>query len=126
MQAIPPWDPAGTIDHPASHMRPADVILIEQHTPGPDAGPCPPTFCNCSQWAYVPVEWNQAEFGVIRSATARGIVVIEPAGNGGQNVDDPRYLDRFNLGVRDSQAIMVGAVDSGEPGSGREFPAGRW
>jgi serine protease len=121
VQAIPPWDPSGTINLAASHLIPGDVMLIEQHIPGPDVGPCPPTFCNCSQWGFIPVEWNQAEFDAIRSATARGIVVVEPAGNGGQNLDDPRYLNRFNLGVRDSEAVMVGAINSGEPGSGASF-----
>ena len=37
--------------------------------------------------AYLPVETEQANFDAIRLATAQGIVVVEAAGNGDQNLD---------------------------------------
>lgn len=53
----------------------------------------------------LPVEAEQALFDAIRDlGTARDIIVIEPAGNGG--VD----LDQFYPGWGDSGAIMVGAA----------------
>jgi len=59
----------------------------------------------------VPVEWNSAEYNAIAQATALGIVVVEAAGNGGNNLDDPVYLSRFNRATRDSGAILVGAAN---------------
>ncbi|MBP7146540.1 MAG: S8 family serine peptidase [Acidobacteria bacterium] len=75
---------------------PGDVMLLEAQTSGPNG-------------QYCPVEWNQAEFDAISLATGKGIVVVEAAGNGSQNLDSPIFLDRFNRGVRDSGAIIVGA-----------------
>ncbi|MEI8255268.1 MAG: DM9 repeat-containing protein, partial [Deltaproteobacteria bacterium] len=117
VQAIPPWDPAGTINLAASRMSAGDVILIEQHFPGADPGPCPSNWqngsCNsCAQWGFVPAEWDYPSYQAIAYATARGIVVIEPAGNGGQNLDDTRYNGAFNRAFFDSGAIMVGAINS--------------
>lgn len=81
-----------------------DVMLLEAQTFGP-------TF------QYVPVEWNQAEYDAIVAATAKGIVVVEAAGNGSQNLDSATYLNRFNRSVRDSRAIIVGA--GATPSSGQ-------
>jgi hypothetical protein len=85
-----------------------DILLIEQHLPGPTDG-APPCVENCSQFGYVAVEERQAEFDVIRRATALGVIVIEPAGNGSMNLDHARYGSKFDRTVRDSGAIMVGA-----------------
>jgi len=46
---------------------------------------------------------------VIEDATSRGVVVIEAAGNGGENLDHRAYNRKFDRGKRDSGAIMVGA-----------------
>lgn len=87
-----------------------DVLLIEAQAYGPTS-------------QYVPVEWNQAEFDAIVTATAKGITVIEAAGNGGENLDGPAYLGRFDRAVRDSGAILVGAGYSpagGQPDRSRK------
>ncbi len=92
-----------------SKLRRFDVILIEAQVSGPPSGqPCPSS-CNCDQFELVPVEYNQAEFDAIRFATAFNLNVVEAAANGGMNLDDPRYGQRFNRTFRDSGAILVGA-----------------
>lgn len=101
---------ANAINQAAAALNPGDIILIEQHArgPGSDFG----CTCNCSQWRFVPMEYWQAEFDAIANTTARGIVVVEAAGNGGQNLDHSRYDNRFNRSIRDSGAILVGGGSS--------------
>jgi subtilisin family serine protease len=97
----------------ASKLRRGDVILIEQHYPsGKNSGTCPAACGNCAQWGYVAMEYFLPEYIAMRLATARGIHVVEAAGNGGMNLDDPRYGQRFSRDFRDSETIMVGASDA--------------
>jgi hypothetical protein len=53
------------------------------------------------------LEFLQAEYDAIAAATAKGIIVVEAAGNGASNLDDPAYNSLFNRAVRDSKAILV-------------------
>lgn len=87
---------ARAIDCAMTLLDPGDVMLIEAQTYGPNG-------------TFVPVEWDQAEFDAISIATAVGIVVVEPAGNGGEDLDDEIYGGLFDGRVRDSGAIVVGA-----------------
>jgi serine protease len=75
---------------------PGDVLLLEQQTTGPTG-------------AYVPLEWIQSVFDATQGATLAGRIVVAAAGNGGQNLDSPTYLGRFDRAVRNSGAIIVGA-----------------
>ena len=86
------------INEATKKLRPGDVILIEvQYRPG-------------SINDYVPVEYYDADFEAIQAAVAKGIVVVEAAANGSQNLDANKFEDKFNVKVRgDSGAIMVGA-----------------
>lgn len=66
-------------------------------------------------WNGMPMETVFADFQVIRLATALGIVVVEPTGNGRNNLDAFReavtgkfILSRASPDFRDSGAIMVG------------------
>jgi hypothetical protein len=103
---------AQAINIAAYQLLPGDVMLIEQHTPGPGTGmPCT---CNCEQWEYVPMEYYQESFDAIRLATAAGIIVVEAGANGGQNLDGSLYQERFNRIVRDSHALLVGAAGAGD------------
>jgi subtilisin family serine protease len=52
--------------------------------------------------------WDDV-FDVIQVATARGVVVIEAAGNGAEDLDHEAYKGKLDRRVRDSGAIMVGA-----------------
>ena len=97
----------------ASKLRRGDVILIEQHYPsGKPSGTCPAACGNCSQWGYVAMEYFLPEYIAMRLATARGIHVVEAAGNGGMDLDHARYEQRFSRDYRDSEAILVGASDA--------------
>ena len=57
----------------------------------------------------IPIEWEQATFDVVKIATGKGIHVFAAAGNGSQNLDDAKFLGRFDRNVRDSGAVMCAA-----------------
>lgn len=82
-----------------------DVILIEVSISSP--------FYVFGRVAYVPVEYEQENFDAVQYATALRRVVVEPVGNSIQDLDDPKYEDLFNVRVRNSGAIYVGASDWG-------------
>jgi serine protease len=105
---------ANSIQLAADGLRPGDILLIEQHTPGPSTGqPCPEGG-NCSQWEYVAMEYYQESFDVIRRAAARGVIVVEAAGNGTQNLDMAIYGRRFAPNIRHSGALLVGGSGPGD------------
>jgi subtilisin family serine protease len=87
---------AGAIDAAARELRPGDVLLIELQGVGP-------------RGRYLPVEHWDDVFDAIKAATDRGVVVIEAAGNGGEDLDHRAYGGKFDRARRDSGAIMVGA-----------------
>jgi subtilisin family serine protease len=74
------------------------------HAPGPNS----PPGVDPEQRGFVAVEYWDSEFAAIRYATAKGIYVVEAAGNGGEDLDDAVYQGRFSRVVRDSGAILVG------------------
>ncbi|MCP4571016.1 MAG: S8 family serine peptidase [bacterium] len=94
------WNVAGAIGLAVAALSAGDVILLEQ------------------QWdytgsnGYVPVEWYPATtpasqsygsiYAAIQNAVGNGIIVVEAAGNGGQNLDLMTWYG-------DSGAIIVGA-----------------
>ncbi|MFH1038305.1 MAG: S8 family serine peptidase [PVC group bacterium] len=104
------WNPAAAIATAAASLQAGDIILLEE------------------QWwlrpytiphMYVPIEWcgvsypdtvqtDNPVYAAIAGAVAAGIHVIEPAGNGGVNLDNYTWL-------ADSGAVIVGAggVSSG-------------
>ena len=105
------------INTAAANLNAGDIILIEIHAYAVDSGlPC---HCNCDQFEYVAMEYFQANFDAIQTATANGIIVVEPAGNGSMNLDSSIYASRFQRSFRDSGAIIVGASTSGVPHEGK-------
>lgn len=103
---------AKAIKTAADKLKKGDIILIELHRPGPNA-------TGVGQVGFIPIEWWSADFDAVKYATAKGIIVIEAAGNGAQDLDDAIYLNRFNRTNRDSGAILVGA---GAPPNGNFGP----
>ena len=98
--------PAEALAAAMDNLDAGDLILIELHAPGPNA-------TGFGQYGYIAMEYWQDNFDVIRLATARGIIVVEAAGNGEQDFDDPVYQGLFQRNVRDSGAIICGATDGG-------------
>ena len=111
------YDLADSIDTAAAALGPGDVILIEQQTAGANGG------CGSDQVGCVAVEWVQAYYDAIVSATAAGIIVVEAAGNGNEDLGDTGdYGSPFPDGRADSGAIIVGAGAApgcGSPARGR-------
>jgi hypothetical protein len=88
------YNVADAINRAAAVLLPGDVLLIEQQ--------------GWVDGTFTPVEIDPAVFDAIATAVAQGIVVIEPAGNGACDLDDPRWEGWFDRNERDSGAIMVG------------------
>jgi hypothetical protein len=96
----------------ASFLKFGDVMLLEMQVVDANTN-------------LYPVEILDAEFDAIRLATALGITVVEPAANGGMDLDAPilrdgdtaphSFLNRSSPDFRDSGAILVGAGSSTYP-----------
>ncbi|MEU8894103.1 S8 family peptidase [Streptomyces sp. NPDC048442] len=107
---------AATIQAAAARLSPGDLVLIELHRPGPRFD-----FAERDdQRGYIALEWWPDDLAAIRWATSRGIVVVEPAGNGAESLDDALYERRpdefpeqwrnpFNPSHGSSGAVLVGA-----------------
>lgn len=119
-------DTAGVIARVADALSAGDILLLEIHRPGPAA---PPVVSGgpATEEGYIPIEWWPDDFAAIRYATDKGLIVVEPAGNGTQNLDAPNYdtasvgfplswRNPFANGGPDSGAVMVGA-GMPEPGT---------
>lgn len=98
---------AGAIHQAANSLKPGDIILIELQRTGP-------------RNRYLPLEFWTDDFAAIRYAVIKGVIVVEAAGNGGENLDNSFYNNRpngfpntwknpFNLANPSSGAVMVGA-----------------
>lgn len=80
-----------------TNMNAGDVLLLEV------------------QRNFLPTEVDAADFDAIRLAVANGIIVVEAAGNGNNNLDNwtngggLTILNRTSANFTDSGAIMVGA-----------------
>lgn len=93
---------AAAINQAANKLQTGDILLIEnQSAKGPRLNPT-------TGKGLLPIEYEPDIFNAIKAATDRGIIVIEPAGNGAENLDDAIYNGVFSRN-HDSGAIMVGA-----------------
>lgn len=96
---------AAAIDKAATFLDRGDIMQIEQQARGINR-----------EIAALPPEWEPAVFDAIQRAVSKGIVVVEPAGNGGlkgnkakgASLDSPELGGAFDRKKRDSGAIIVG------------------
>ena len=96
-------DVAGAIRRAADAMSAGDVILLEQQSvQGPHFDPT-------TGRGLLPIEFEPDVFNAIKAATAKGVIIVESAGNGSEDLDHPAYEGKFDRAKRDSGAIFVGA-----------------
>lgn len=104
---------AGAIRKAADLLSAGDIILIELHRPGPNA-------TGSGQFGFIAMEWWPDDYAAIRYATNKGVIVVEAAGNGSQDLDAAVYNTRpvgfpaswrnpFNPANPTSGAVVVGA-----------------
>ena len=91
--AVEGYDPANAIAIAHANMSAGDVMLIEQQAYGPNG-------CGSDQFGCVALEWYPSVYDAIRLATADGIIVVEAAGNGSQNLDGAPYANPSPPAVR--------------------------
>ena len=104
---------AAAIRLAADALPPGGVLAIEWQRPGPGS-------TGVGSAGFLPLEWWPDDFAAITYATAKGVIVVEPAGNGSVSLDDPLYdtpapgfpaawKNPFDRSLADSKAILVGA-----------------
>ena len=96
-------DVAAAIRRATDVMEAGDVILLEQQSVlGPHFDPT-------TGRGLAPIEFEPDVFNAIKAATAKGVIVVESAGNGLEDLDHASYDGKFDRAKRDSGAIIVGA-----------------
>ncbi len=111
---------AAAIRQAADLLGPGDSILIELHR----AGPRFDFQARNDQRGYVAIEWWPDDYQAIRYASSKGVIVVEAAGNGAENLDDALYdatpappfgpfpawwRNPYRRAPLDSGAVLVGA-----------------
>jgi Fe-S cluster biogenesis protein NfuA len=110
-------DAAAAIARAARHVGRGGIVLIELGQAIPERAH--------EDTGHIPLEHDPFIRATIMAATALGVLVVEPAGNGSVNLDiDPRYPDLRlpPMGI-DSGALMVAASDCDDTPLG---PTNEW
>ncbi len=103
------YDVAAAIAGAAGLLAPGDVLLIEQQA--------------YVAGTYGPVSYDAAAWDAIADAVDLGIVVVEPGGNGGLDLDDPAFDGTFDRLTHDHGGILVGG---GYPSTTRRGTPRAW
>jgi hypothetical protein len=109
----------------ANNLSAGDLILLEVHRAGPSYN----YQTVVGQRGYIAIEWWPDDFAAIKYAVAKGIIVVEAAGNGTEDFDKAIYdiphpgfpsgwKNPFNPANPQSGAIIVGA--GGSAGNSRD------
>jgi hypothetical protein len=93
---------SGNLYNVIPKLRAGDVVQLGIQISGGEV-------TDCQYECWIPMEYYQDYFDVIKALTDKGVHVIEAAGNGSVNLDHSGLGGKFNLNVRDSGAILVGA-----------------
>ena len=104
---------AQTIIDAADRLNAGDILLLEVHRKGPAGS-------GVRQDGYIAIEWWPDDFAAIVYATSKGVIVVEAAGNGAEDLDAKIYdkpkdgfpgswKNPFNKNNPQSGAIVVGA-----------------
>ena len=101
------WDVGAAIMNTLTALQPGDVLVIEQQMAGPLYG-------GSGQYGCVPIEWWQPWYNAVVMAVGQQVIVVEAAGNGSQDLDNPIYSTGNGghwpfLPATNSGAIIVGA-----------------
>jgi subtilase family protein len=119
------WGSARAIAYAANGLRPGDILLVEMQRPGPRAQPD-----GDSQDGYLPMSYWPDDLTAMQYAAGRGVIVVEAAGNGAEDLDDAAYggpgpgfrphrPNPFHRDGLDAGSILVGA---GAPPGGKRGP----
>lgn len=95
------------INESQAAIEPGDIILIEMQVEGPRYPGDEP------QEGLLPVEWDNMTRLAIANAVALDRIIIQCAGNGRQDLDDPLYADVFGPDATDTGSIIVSASKPG-------------
>jgi serine protease len=102
---------ANAIIKSLNHLGFGDVLLVEAtNSENYPEGTFPPVLYS------VPIETTTLEFEAIRLATALGIIVIEPGGNGYDNGTPDNYEDDTPVSLNDYTKGTKYILDPGNPG----------
>ena len=100
------WQLGTSLTHVLSkvYYRPGAVFLIEQQFKGPN-------WSEGSDDGLIPVEWWESWYNTIITCIGNGVTIVECAGNGWEDLDDPVYNTGHApfLPANHSGAIIVGA-----------------
>lgn len=102
MVLFPEWQQTGysrvdAVTQAIANSQPGDVILYEMQAFGQGGS---------SSTNYVPAEYSQVIWDLTKAATDAGIIIVEAAANGNQDLDSAFYAPYMARG--DSGAIIVG------------------